>query len=123
MSKSKPEKKKTNDTREHVHVVKSISIDPNDIKPGEKKWGELTEEEQKETLKGVDKAVFDLFEKPAFQDLLKDAEERERILLPYIEKVLNEPKNRRRYKGVWSHLRRYGRVCRQARSHDRHIRY
>ena len=100
MSKSKPEKKKTNDTREHVHVVKSISIDPNDIKPGEKKWGELTEEEQKETLKGVDKAVFDLFEKPAFQDLLKDAEERERILLPYIEKVLNEPKNRRRYKGI-----------------------
>ncbi len=100
MSKSKPEKKKTNEAQEQKRIVKSINLDTIKPEPGEKKWGELTEEEQREALKGVVKAVFDLFEKPAFQDLLRDAEERERILLPYIEKVLKDPKNRRKYKGI-----------------------
>ena len=100
MSKSKPENKKANGAQEQAHAVKTIYIDPSDRKPGEKKYKEMTVEEKRAALKDAVKAVFDLFEKPEFQELLKDAEERERRLLPYVEKVLSEPKNRRKYKGI-----------------------
>jgi len=91
MSKSKPEKKKTNEAQEQ-RIVKHINLDTIKPEPGEKTWGEMSQEEKREVIKGVVKPLIELFEKPEFQELLKDAEERERILLPYIEKVLKDPK-------------------------------
>ena len=61
--------------------------------------GFMTEEE-KALLNDAVNSVMSLFQKPEFKELLKDAEERERILLPFVEKVLKEPKNRRKYKGI-----------------------
>ena len=61
--------------------------------------GYLTEEEKRLLFEAVN-SVLSVIQAPEYQELLKDAEERERLLLPFIEKVLTDPKNRRKYKGI-----------------------
>lgn len=84
-------------------VIKRVTIDTenaagrtmNEIRSS----GFMTEEE-KALLNDAVNSVMSLFQKPEFKELLNDAEERERILLPFVEKVLKDPKNRRKYKGI-----------------------
>ena len=84
-------------------VIKRVTIDTENAKGrtvGEmRSSGFLTEEEKRLLFEAVN-SVLSVIQAPEYQELLKDAEERERLLLPFVEKVLTDPKNRRKYKGI-----------------------
>ena len=84
-------------------VIKRVTIDTENAAGrtmGEiRSSGFMTEEEKRLLFEAVN-SVLSVIQAPEYQELLKDAEERERILLPFVEKVLKDPKNRRKYKGI-----------------------
>ena len=69
-----------------------------------KKLKDMTYEERTAALAAAFKPVIELLNTPEyveiFNELLNDAEQREQVLKPYIEIVLQDPKNKRKYKGI-----------------------
>ena len=54
----------------------------------------------KGTLREIVQPIFDMLQNEDFQTLLKDAEAREKVLMPYIDSVLKDPKNKGKYKDI-----------------------
>lgn len=92
---------------------RKIVIDTSKKKPGVKTIAEIqamTDAERADYIENVEdyvsiletaiEAVKAAVESPEMQELIKDAEERRAVLTPYIEKILQEPTNRRKFKGL-----------------------
>lgn len=54
----------------------------------------------KKSLREIMQPVLDALLNDDLQELLQDAETREKVLLPYIENVLIDPRNRKKYAGI-----------------------
>lgn len=65
-----------------------------------KQFADTVTEVHRETLKEIVQPIFDMLQNEDFQNLLKDAEAREKVLMPYIESVLQDPKSKHKYKGI-----------------------
>ena len=117
MTKGNPDN--TNKTTRKI-VIDTSKRDPNELTVGEIKAlppeeqaaylaahskeieeaAKAAQELSKAALKDLLQPVFEMLQRKDFQDLIKDAEARENVLLPYIESVLNDPKNKGKYKGI-----------------------
>lgn len=65
-----------------------------------KQFADTVTELHRATLKEIVQPIFDMLQNEDFQTLLKDAEARENVLRPFIESVLQDPKNKNKYKGI-----------------------
>lgn len=65
-----------------------------------KQFADTVTELHRATLKEIVQPIFDMLQNEDFQTLLKDAEARENVLRPFIESVLQDPKNQNKYKGI-----------------------
>lgn len=93
-------------------VLAQVEIDKKPRNPDEKTNKEIknmtpeeraayfNNDERREKLKDLLQPVFEMLQNENYQELLKDAEARENMLLPYIESVLQDPTNKRKYKGI-----------------------
>lgn len=101
---SKPNKEPENMSNKEQESTQGgrrvYTVDISTMKPEGKQLNELSEQERHKLLSDAVKAFFELFDNPEAKEVLKDAEERERVLTPYIEKVLADPKNKEKYKGI-----------------------